>query len=231
MSFTAVEQKIADLLESNIYSLQRLYIDELGRVDPTDTTKVYLSYKQQRFDHPIIVRKRDGTWSNLLSGTNYIVDDSKGLLTLVSGTTLPLGTEARIEYTFKYFSDDELKKFFQIGLDMSNAYMPATAFTLDASLPLEWNSLIALWAEKLCLERLLTDQGVWNRGLIFKEPDKYFTYLNNVLTDIRQFLREMLKSYKARRYIRGQVISTGKFATQQLINETNFRNFTVLGGG
>lgn len=232
MPLTVQEQKLVDMLDAQIYPLQRLFVREIGRVNPADTKEIFLTYQNQRLEpaYPVTVRKRSGTWSTVTSGTGatqFVINADLGKITL--GTPLSVGDEVAVEYTFRYFSDNELKTFLNFGLDLANAYKPTTAFTLE-SMPLEWNTFVVLWAQKFCLERILADQGVWARGLIFKEPDKYFNYLNNVLTELRSKLELFLKHYKARRSIRIYGISSGKFMTQSIVTELNFRNFTLLGG-
>jgi hypothetical protein len=227
---TNQEQFLVSDLLAMIGMFQRLEVfDELGIPDP-DLKTIRFAYQNWRGDISIQVRKRTTSIIpvvGLVLGVDYTVDLANGIVVLT--TPMNPGDEVRASYYFKYFADTDFKSFLKFALYEANAKNPTTAFFLE-SVPLEWNAVLILGAYVHCLQRLLLDQGIWSRGLIWKDADKWVVYLQGMLNKAEEMWKYWLHKIKRRGFIQVYGISSGKFGTQLQVNETNFRQFTLLGG-
>lgn len=226
---TSQEALLINLLKPMLGAIQNLEVyDEIGIPDPNLTTFRF-GYEQWKDDRSPQVRKRDGNSnpSYLYSGLDFLTDSDAGAILLISGVTFSPGQEIRASYRFKYFSDDELAVFLNLTLYELNGWKPISGYTLEG-VPLEWNYGLVLGAYIKCLQRILIDQGIWAKGLIWKDTEKWAAYLTTMLASAEKTYERYAKYLKRRALIRVYGISSGKFGTQQLVSESNFRQFTII---
>ena len=210
-------------------ALQKLEVyDELGMVATEDAAIIRFGYGNWSEDHPVEVRKRTNTGTvGLIRGNDYIVNNINGEVTLLG--PIVAGDEIRATYTFQYFLRSELGAFLDLTLNEINSRKHISGFAFENA-PLEWDATFILGTYIRCLQRVLLDTHIWYRRLIFADPAEYKTYLKGMLDMAKDTYETNLKSLKRRAIsTRPMAVSTGKYFTQQIVDSTNFRKFTVLG--
>jgi len=228
--FSPAEAEVIEgLVLPMIKFFQQLEVyDELGVPDPT-AVAVRFGYDHWRSD--MVTEFRKTTDSGVFAigvGTGITsVDFTNGTIALTD--PLASGDEVRATYRFKYFEDPEFQSFLRYTLLEINSRKPISAFTLEAA-PLEWDATLALGVYIQCIKRLLLDNLIWRSRLIFPEPVDFKSYLKALKDEAATLYETNIKSLKRRILgARPAVVSSGKFFTQQLITEVNWRRFTVVG--
>lgn len=140
---------------------------------------------------------------------------------------LQVGDEIRGEYTFKYFSDEQLYDYLNMGLWELNARKPNTAYDWP-SVPLEWNAALTLYAAAQCFQQILNDTTLWVGRLIFADPQAMRDQLTGNLTQLNQRLDFLLKVTKRRGEARPRGLTSARMATQQRVTQTNWQSFTFI---
>lgn len=158
------------------------------------------------------------------------VGRNNGTITLLNGgavgSTLDAGNEIRADYTFQYFSDEELYYLCDMGLSELNLRKPATAYNW-ASVPLDWNATIAVYALGRALERIIGDKTLWSQRIIFADPQESHQHLVHRHQQINQQLDFLMKVTKRRGEGKPRAISSARFATQQRVTSVNWSQFTI----
>ena len=158
------------------------------------------------------------------------VGRNNGTITLLGGGvtagTLTPGNEIRGDYTFQYFSDQELYYMCDMGLSELNLRKPATAYGW-AAVPLDWNATIAIYALGRAIERIISDKMLWISRIVFADPQESHSHLVHRHQQINQQLDFLMKVTKRRGEGRPRAISSAKFATQQRVTSVNWSQFTI----
>lgn len=216
---------------------------ELG-VPVSDRNKVQFTYGPMIDVRGVAPRFfYNGSRDPLEEGTDYEFEEddtdpldvipvgrNNGTITLLSGgavgDTLDAGNEIRADYAFQYFSDTELYYLCDMGLSELNLRKPATAYNW-ASVPLDWNATIAVYALGRALERIISDKSLWKQRIIFADPQESHQHLVHRHQQINQQLDFLMKVTKRRGEGRPRAISSARFATQQRVTSVNWSQFTI----
>lgn len=157
-------------------------------------------------------------------GLNNAVID---LLGGATGGTLDAGNEIRGTYHHQYFTDAELYYMLDAGLSELNLRKPATAYDWD-SIPLDWNTVVSLYAANRCIERILSDTTLWKSRVIFADPQFTQAQLQSKQAQLSQQLEFLMKVTKRRGEGSPKAIFGRKFATQQVVTNSNWWQFSAL---
>jgi hypothetical protein len=153
------------------------------------------------------------------------------IITLISGgaagATLEPGNEIRGTYHHQYFTDAELYYMLDAGLSELNLRKPATAYDWT-SIPLDWNTVVSLYAANRCIERILGDTTLWRSRVIFADPQYTQAQLQNRQSQLAQQLDFLLKVTKRRGEGTPKAIFGRKFSTQQMVTNSNWWQFAQL---
>lgn len=75
-------------------------------------------------------------------------------------------------YHFRYFSDEEILSFLNLGLKMMNATPPSSVvYTTLVNMPGEWDAPVLLYAAVTALKRLIFGLNFQEKMIIFTRPD------------------------------------------------------------
>lgn len=229
-------------LTSLLGRLQHLEVfQELG-IPIGDRTKVKFTYCPMIDFKGMVPRFfYNGDRDAMVEGTDYEFEEdagppvdpigrNNGVITLlaggVTGGTLEVGNEIRGDYTFQYFSDQELYYLCDMGLSELNLRKPATAYNWGG-VPLDWNATIAIYALGRALERIIGDTTLWTSRIIFADPQTSQTHIMGRHQQINQQLDFLMKVTKRRGEGKPRAISSSRFATQQKVTNVNWSQFTI----
>ena len=108
-----------------------------------------------------------------------------------------------IAYNFRYFSEEEILSFLQLGLQMMNTTPPAsTAYNSLSSMPFVWNAPVVLYAAITALKRLIFGLNFQEKYVIFSRPDspestdKVIQNFKDLLTSYTEIWNETKKNVK-----------------------------------
>lgn len=243
-----VAQSIIDTtLKTVLGDLQHLKVhDEVGfpANDRGDIQFVYCPMITYRSVGPEFFW--NGSQTPLVENTDYEfeVDNSdplnpvtvglnEGRITLLTvagkfpSAKLEVGDEIRGSYVFKYFSDEDLYNYLNIGLWELNARKPATAYIWE-SVPQEWNAALTLYAAQQCFQQILNDTTMWKSRIVFADPQAMQAQIKGNLDNLTQRLDFLLKVTKRRGEARPRTVVSNKMATQQRVTQTNWQEFTII---
>lgn len=219
---------IDDFLIPMLGPLLRIPVhDEIGVISKDRQTAVFIYQNWIDTTAPIIKHNR----SEILAVTiDYTVNLVAGTINLT--TPLPPGDEIDAYYYFRYFTNSELASFIELTLRDLNSRKPATAFTIETA-PLEWDGAIVLGAYLKCLQRLLMDFNLWRPFLIFVDMNAggaFRDQISSLFSSTQTEFNTLATLAKRRGIVAPAGVSSGKFATAQLVTGSNFRAFAVQGG-
>ena len=140
---------------------------------------------------------------------------------------LSVGDEIRGDYTFKYFSDEQLYDYLNLGLWELNARKPNTSKDWPA-VPLEWNAALTLYAAAQCFQQILGDTTLWKSRIIFADPQATRDQIKGNLDSLNQRLDFLLKVTKRRGEARPLTVVTSKMAIQQRVTQVNWQSFAII---
>lgn len=175
---------------------------------------------------PIIVRRNRTIF--LTEGTDYTVDEVVGEIALTQD--LAPGDEIDIDYYFQYFTNQELVDFLELTLRDLNSRKPATAFTMENA-PLEWDGALVTGVMIKCIERMMLDFNLWRPYLIWVDPSWFRDFLSTMLANLTAQFAIQATIVKRRGLVAPAGVSSGRYATSQLVDGANFRQFSIGGGG
>lgn len=171
---------------------------------------------------PAAVYRKNGT----------IVTPASTDLTLGTATisSLDAGDEITADYSFQYFTTDDLEDFFDLALSKLNNTPPASAFTYG-DYSTDFEDFLTSYAYLLCIERILLDMSTWKARLIWADPQSTASNLLSVLSSTKSDFTATLRGVKGRRFLPARSISVARWKVPSLINGHNFQNFTTISSG
>lgn len=233
-------------LKTILGDLQRLQVHQEIGIPVVDRQQIQFTYSpMMEYRHSRGKFYLNGSQTELVENTDYEfeVDNTDPLnpinvgfdesrLTLIAGSKFPsgqliVGDELRGDYTFKYFSDEQLFDYLQMALWELNARKPATAYDWP-SFPLEWNAALTLYAAAQCYQQILGDTTLWKARIIFADPQAMRDQLMSNLNQMNQRLEFLLKVTKRRGEARPQALMTARMATQQRVTQVNWQSFAFI---
>jgi len=134
------------------------------------------------------------------------------------------GSDIYGNYDFKYFTDSDFSAGLHNALNRLNIAQPITSYTFDTC-PREYDAILVSGAYAFLLERAIKDSSLWQNAFVLKDPS-VLTHFNTLLAQAKTEFTEMLKG-KTRRDLVPMGISGFKLAMPFVINETNFRTYTI----
>lgn len=183
----------------------------------------------------------------LKSGTDYTLDATKGEIGLITtagsssffksdGDTegeLPVGQQIEASYHFRYFTDEMILCFMQLGLDHINNRRPVTSFPSVDVAPAEFHGAMIMYAYYRALAKVLLDNQIWNNHLIWASNHEFRNAMHSQVIQLKdESWREWeleAKFAKSRGFVKPRGVTGGRFATQQRVTGGNFQNFTIVG--
>lgn len=199
--------------------------NEVGVVDK-DRRTIRFIYENWLDTFPVIVRKNR---SQILTvTTDYTVDYPTGVITLTQD--LAPGDEIEADKFFRYFTDQTMADLIELTLRDLNSRKPATAFTIDSA-PLEWDGALVLGTLLKLYRILMMDFNLWRPYLIWVDPNFFRDFLTNLIATLSAEFNTLATLAKRRGLVAPAGVSSGKYATSQVVDGTNFRIFSLGGGG
>lgn len=178
----------------------------------------------------------------LKEGTDFTLDKDKGEIGLLTtgdskfaaDGELPVGQQIEANYHFKYFTDEQILIFLEIGLNFLNMQRPVTTYAdIDAS-PAEFYGALIIHAYYRALAKILMDNQLWNNHLIWATNADFKNQFHGQVYQLKEEAwrewADQKKMAKPRSFASPRGVHSGKFATQQRVTESNFQNFTIIGG-
>ena len=142
-------------------------------------------------------------------------------------TSLTAGDDLIADYTFSYFSNEDLDNFYDLAIARYNNAQPATLFSFD-TYPIDAEEFLTKYAYKLSLETMLVDLMGWRARLIWSDPNQLATIVQGVLSSIDAEITAQWANLKGRRFITPKSISVGRFNTPNLLSDSNWQRFTTI---
>lgn len=123
-----------------------------------------MAYKNWNKDPRPILRK-----NNTVIDDGWYVDYDGRLF--VDGLTAPEDS-FNIAYNFRYFGDEEILSFLNLGLMMMNSVPPASVvYPALSTMPTEWNAPVLLYAAVTALKRLIFGISWQEKAIIYGKPE------------------------------------------------------------
>jgi len=108
-----------------------------------------------------------------------------------------------VAYNFRYFNEEEILSFLNLGLQMMNTIPPASwNYSSLTTMPAVWNAGVLLFAAITALRRLIFGLNFQEKYIIFNRPDsldstdKVIQNFKDLLTDYMNLWTEISKNIK-----------------------------------
>ena len=148
------------------------------------------------------------------------VDYTTGIVT-VSG--LVSGDDILADYSFEYFTDEQLSAYLNNSLSHYNFIPPNTSHT-EASYPDYLSNWLVSSAYSQCLRTILIDLTMWKARLVFADPQMLATNLQQVLAGIEAENGKVIKP----RSITAGAVGMGRWRLPQYVNENQWQQYTTM---
>lgn len=149
-------------------------------------------------------------WNYRFDPVVYIIDDEQELLqedsvdysvnfragNIIFDTPVVAHQEVEASYVFRYFSEQEIRKFAELSLGMMNFVAPYTEYTLK-NYPPYWRSAIATGGTMFGLEQIFQAPIYRERRLIFSDVD-IVSALSSFYDRLKASFNEQFLAKKAR---------------------------------
>jgi len=142
---------------------------------------------------------------------------------------LPVGAAIEATYHFKYFDDEELLDWMEMGLIFTNNAPPHTAYPDIDSAPQEFTGALIIYTYFRALQRILLDNQFWNNNLIYADSKAFHAQVHALKVEAENEWKEEKKRAKPRSLISPRGVTGGQYMTQQRVTASNFRRFTIIG--
>ena len=185
--------------------------NHLGRV--TSATTISFPYDNWNAAPAPLVRQ-NGT---IITPTN--LDLVNGIIT-VNG--LNTGDDVTADYSFQYFTDNELKSFISNALNRYN-FMPPNSYYAENSYPDYLTDWLVSATYAQCLRTILMDLTMWKARLIFADPQMLAGNIQQILAGIEA---ENAKVAKPRSFV-GNAVVMGKWRLPGFVQENSWQSYTV----
>lgn len=202
---TGIYDTIAnEMLLSDIWQFQNLQVfSERGILIARNRIRYEFGnwvsgYKAQRF---VLVEEGGATQAEIDS-TYYAVDYTEGVLTFdPSWRELALADEVLGNYSFRYFSNDDIVRFINQTKYEMDLLKSATDYQDISTVPTEWRYFLSLGTYCKMLRKIAFDQLVWKNRFIFGDfsitQGMISAALQNATADYNYY-REVLKTRRGR---------------------------------
>lgn len=206
-----------------LHQLQELEVfNEPGNI--RSSTLVKFAYQNWRAAvTPEILRNR----VEITSG--FTIDNTNGTLSFTTPFDSAAAEEVRCTYGFRYYSNDQLADFLQLGLNTINNQRPTSAFTfVTNTVPVEWTTAVVELGVAHALETLLLDLLTWKAYLIFRDPTATASYVQGILSRIWSSWMQERRELKGRRFLKPRALASGRWRFPRSTTGFNFQQFTVI---
>lgn len=239
MAITTKEQQLIDITFTLLEGFQHIPVhNEVGfpKESSGKRSKIIFTYNNWNLNFPFWF------WLNnqqneLIKDTDFSLDDAKGEITLLTSSgsifatdkELKVGQELESSYHFKYFNDQELLNWMEIGLIFLNNERPVTQFINIDIAPQEFTGALIIYTYYRALQKILLDNQLWNNNLIWADTRAFHGQVHALKTEAENEWKSEKQKAKPRSLVAPRGITGGRFATQQRVTGTSFRQFTIIG--